>query len=324
VCQRLIESLGPWRALEAAKHAGHRLKSAKTRLFEALLLDLRLQHSYYRESTRVHSFLLAGTQVTRIRKVSCFRMTAFSAVAYKSPLHQMTETTPTRLWNDSASMSELAYSIEHGAVGATCNPVIAVGILKKEMPVWKSRITELVSQFPEATESDIGWRVVEKMSIKAAALLDTIFHKEKGRNGRLSIQTDPRFFKNSTAIVEQARRFDKLASNMIVKIPATCAGIAAMEEATYEGISINATVSFTVPQCIAVAEAVERGLRRRDIEGKDISTMGPVCTIVVGRLDDWLKVVTEKARLCVDPGYLEWAGVAVFKKAYILCTGASL
>ena len=50
-------------------------------------------------------------------------------VTYKSPLHEMTQTTPTVLWNDSADMDELRYAIENGAVGATCNPVIAVGIL---------------------------------------------------------------------------------------------------------------------------------------------------------------------------------------------------
>ena len=44
--------------------------------------------------------------------------------------------------------------------------------------------------------------------------------------------------------------------------------------------------------------------------------MGPVCTLMVGRLDDWLKVLHDKHNLSVDPGYLEWAGVAVFKKAY--------
>ncbi len=46
--------------------------------------------------------------------------------------------------------------------------------------------------------------------------------------------------------------------------------------------------------------------------------MGPVCTIMVGRLDDWLKVVAEKQPVTTDPGYLEWAGVAVFKKTYRL------
>jgi transaldolase len=89
-----------------------------------------------------------------------------------------------------------------------------------------------------------------------------------------------------------------------------------MEEATYRGISINATVSFTLPQAIAVAEAVERGLARREKEGLDIGSMGPVCTIMVGRLDDWLKVLIDKDNVCIDPGYLEWAGVAVFKKTY--------
>ncbi len=44
--------------------------------------------------------------------------------------------------------------------------------------------------------------------------------------------------------------------------------------------------------------------------------MGPVCTIMVGRLDDWLKVVLDRRDITVDPGILEWAGVAVFKKAY--------
>jgi hypothetical protein len=46
-----------------------------------------------------------------------------TVAAYKSPLHQMTQTTRTCLWNDSASLQELAYSLGHGAVGATCNPV---------------------------------------------------------------------------------------------------------------------------------------------------------------------------------------------------------
>ena len=64
-------------------------------------------------------------------------MTESTVTAYKSPLHKMTQTTPTCLWNDSASISELKYSIEHGAVGATCNPVIVLGVLKKELQVWK-------------------------------------------------------------------------------------------------------------------------------------------------------------------------------------------
>ncbi len=237
-------------------------------------------------------------------------------VAYKSPLYEMTQTTPTCLWNDSATLSELTYSIEHGGVGATCNPVIVLDALKKEPHLWNDRIRAIAREMPTATEEEVGWKLVEEISAKRSELLLPVFAKYQGRNGRLSIQTDPHYYRSAEALVQQAKRFDSLAPNMIVKIPATQAGIAAIEEATYHGISINATVSFALPQCIAVAEAMERGFNRRQKEGLDISRMGPVCTIMAGRLDDWLKVVAEKQDIILEPGYLEWAGVAVFKKAY--------
>jgi transaldolase len=237
-------------------------------------------------------------------------------VAYKSPLYEMTQTTPTCLWNDSATLSELTYSIEHGGVGATCNPVIVLDALKKEAQLWNDRIRAIAREMPTATEEEVGWKLVEEISAKRSELLLPIFATHQGRNGRLSIQTDPHYYRSADALLQQAKRFDSLAPNMIVKIPATQAGIAAIEEATYHGISINATVSFALPQCIAVAEAMERGFQRRQKEGLDISRMGPVCTIMGGRLDDWLKVVAEKQDIILEPGYLEWAGVAVFKKAY--------
>ena len=245
-------------------------------------------------------------------------MTQATATAFKSPLHKMTQTTPTCLWNDSASIQELTYSMEHGGVGATCNPVIVLGVLKSELAIWKTRIEALLKEFPTADEDEIAWKVVREISVRAAALLKPVFDAQGGKNGRLSIQTDPRLYRDTKRIVEQAEEFSRLAPNMIVKIPVTSAGIPAIEEATYRGISINATVCFTLPQCVAVAEAAERGLKRREKEGKEIASMGPVCTIMVGRLDDWLKVLIEKENVAIDPGYTEWAGVAVFKKTYKL------
>ncbi len=243
---------------------------------------------------------------------------AIISSGFKSPLHQMTQTTPTCLWNDSAATRELSYSIEHGAVGATCNPVIVLGVVKAEMDHWGPVLRRLVAEHPTAGEDVIGWHLVEEVSRHAASLLVPIFVEQAGRNGRLSIQTDPRFYRDANALVEQAVHFSELAPNMIVKIPATAAGITAIEEATYRGVSINATVSFTLPQCVAVGEAVERGLRRREAAGKETASISPVCTIMVGRLDDWLKAVMERDGIATDPGHLEWAGVAVFKKAYAL------
>src|SRR5215831_8568570 len=109
-------------------------------------------------------------------------MNPSSAVAYKSPLNQMTQSTPTHLWNDSASIQELNYSLEHGATGATCNPVIVLGVLKKEMGLWRERIRELIEECPTATEHQIAWRLVQEISVKGAALLRPVFEAEHGRN----------------------------------------------------------------------------------------------------------------------------------------------
>jgi transaldolase len=154
------------------------------------------------------------------------------------------------------------------------------------------------------------------MSVRAAPLLMPAFEASGGRAGRLSIQTDPTLFRDAPAMVTQAFGFTGLAPNVIVKFPTTAAGVEAMEEATYRGISVNATVSFSVAQAIAAAEAVERGLRRRESEGLDVATMGPVITIMMGRLEDWVREVVERDGLTVHPSALPWAGVAIFKRAY--------
>src|SRR3954453_13741865 len=232
------------------------------------------------------------------------------------PLLRMAQETPTVLWNDSATLSELSAAIGWGAVGATCNPVIALAALRSDLPRWQQRIREYAAEHPTASESDIGWAMVRELSVEAAALLTDAFTEPRRRHGRLSAHTDPRLYRDPDALVAQAVEFDALAPNVIVKIPATENGIRAMEEATYRGVSINATVSFTVPQGVAAAEAIERGLQRREAEGQDVSAMGPVCTIMVGRLDDHLKAVAKREVITVDPGVLEWAGVAVFKRAY--------
>ena len=232
------------------------------------------------------------------------------------PLLTASRTTPTVLWNDSADPDELRQSISFGCVGATCNPTIAYTCINQKKERWLPRIAELAEQMPEATESEIGWRIVRELSLEAAGLLEPAFEEHKGRNGRLSMQTDPRLARSAKALADQAEEFSNLAENIIVKIPATSVGVRAIEEATYRGVSVNVTVSFSVPQAVATGEAIERGLRRREAEGKDISAMGPVVTLMVGRLDDWIKIVAKREGLFLDPGHLEWAGIAAFKRAY--------
>ncbi len=232
-----------------------------------------------------------------------------------SPMKKSVTICDMEIWNDSCSLEELKYAISHGASGATTNPVIVLNVLKQEMHLWEDRIKEIIKEMPEASEIDIAWKLIEEMAVKGAGLLKPVFDRTQGKKGRISIQTNAQLYRDAAAMTAQAVRFSQLAENMMVKIPATAAGVKAFEEATYNGVNINATVCFTVPQAVAVGEAVERGLKRREAEGKDISFLTPVCTIMVGRLDDWLKVVADKEKIAVTPGVLDWAGVAAFKEA---------
>ena len=236
--------------------------------------------------------------------------------AGKGPLHKTATTTATDYWNDSCSVEELTYAIARGAVGATTNPTIVGDVLKKEMHLWRERIAEIVAVNPTWTEDEITWQLIEEMALRGAELLLPVFAREGGKKGRISIQTDPRFYRDAARITEQALRFSALAPNMQVKIPVTCAGVQAIEEATAAGVSINATVCFTVPQALAVAAAVERGLERREAAGEDVTTMTPVCTLMVGRLDDWMQVLVKRDGVVADPGIEHWAGIACMKKAY--------
>ncbi len=231
-----------------------------------------------------------------------------------SPLGRTVATTSTDIWNDSCAVDELEYAISFGAVGATANPTIVTDVWKADPAHWRNRVRNLADERPDATEIDLAWAIVEEMSLRAAPLLLPAFEASGGRHGRLSMQTDPTLFRSFDRMLAQGEHFASLAPNIVVKFPATSVGVRVMEEATYRGVSVNATVSFSVPQAVAAGEAVERGLRRREAEGLPVDDMGPVITVMMGRLEDWLRVQTERDGVVADPSTLPWSGVAVFKR----------
>lgn len=203
---------------------------------------------------------------------------------YLGKLHQAAVEFPqTDIWMDSCGEEELEYGLKRGIVGATSNPIIVGNVIKNELNIWEKRIKEMVVEMKDASEEDIAWELIYEIGALRSKKLLPVFEANKGKKGRLSLQVNAKYYRNKDKMVEQAVKINSLAPNMQVKIPASAAGVEAMEEATYRGISINATVSFTVAQAVAVAEAVERGLKRREAEGLDNSQMAPICTIMIGR-----------------------------------------
>ena len=236
---------------------------------------------------------------------------------YKGKLHESAVVFPqTEIWMDSCGEEELNFGLERGIAGATSNPTIVGAVIRKELDIWEKRIKELIVEMDDATEDEIVWALIGEIGALRSKKLLPVFEKNKGRKGRLSIQTNAKYYRNTAKMVEQAKVLNALGENMMIKMPAGKAGIDAMEEVTCFGGSINATVSFSVAQAVAVAEAVERGLKRRAAEGLSNETISPVCTLMIGRTDDWMKRYVNETGMVMKPECLEWAGIAVMKEAY--------
>jgi transaldolase len=218
-------------------------------------------------------------------------------------------------WNDSCSLQELRDAVDHGATGATSNPVIVLSAFKADQKAWTPVLDGLIRAHRDRTEDEIAWLLIEEMGRQAAAVLDPVYLSTQARQGFLSMQVSPKFYNNTQRMVEHGKALAALAQNIAIKVPSTAAGIAAAEELVAAGINVNATVSFTVSQAVAVAEAFERGLDRAQKSGADMKRLHPYATLMVGRLDDLLQRVMEKDQIAIDPSYVGWAGIAVFKRA---------
>lgn len=232
--------------------------------------------------------------------------------------HRMSEMT--RLgadwWNDSGVPSELGEAVSLGAVGGTSNPVIVAQAAKANPLLCTPILERLVAENSSATEDEVAWQLIHQLGILSAAQLQPVFDATNGVKGFLSMQVNPKFYPNKDLMVRQAQELSRLAPNIAIKVPATEVGILAMEEMTGLGIRVNATVSFSVAQALAISNAFERGLKRARASGINPDSIHPYITIMIGRVDDHLKRVAEAKSISVDAESLEWAGIAVFKNAH--------
>ena len=219
-------------------------------------------------------------------------------------------------WNDSNDHVELQHAFDEGAVGATSNPVITFQSVKNHPDLWMPVIDEMILENQQASEDEILWMLIDSVGKKAAKILLPVYEKTNRQKGKLSLQVNPKYYRNADAMFEQGQYLASLAPNIAIKCPALPAGIKAMEMLTAAGITVNATVSFTVPQAVQVAEAIERGLSQAEKNSVDTKDVTPYVTIMVGRIDDHLKRVRDSKNINIDPEIINWASIATFKNAY--------
>jgi transaldolase len=115
-------------------------------------------------------------------------------------------------------------------------------------------------------------------------------------------------------MLAMARRFHQWAPNIAVKLPGALSGLDVEEDCIAEGITTTITVSFTVPQVLAIAERHRKGMARAKANG--IKPGRCYSVIMIGRLDDYLREVAHDAHPDVSEQDIRWSGLACTKRAY--------
>ena len=227
-------------------------------------------------------------------------------------LDWVVEQTATRWWHDSADPGELELGLRRGASGVTTNPVLAATAVKNNRERWHADVDRaLARRLPAEQKAEA---LVEIAVTRAAEQLLPAFHRSGGRTGFVCAQVNPIRAADRDCMYPMAKRFHGWAPNIAVKLPATAAGLDVLEECVAEGITVTATVSFTVPQVVAVAERHRAGSRRATANG--ITPGQCFAVIMIGRLDDYLREVAHDSHPAVAESDIVQAGLAVTKRAY--------
>jgi len=136
-----------------------------------------------------------------------------------------------------------------------------------------------------------------------ADLLRPIYDRTNGLDGYVSLEVSPELAHDTKGTISEARRFWKTVErpNLMIKIPATPAGIPAIEQALTDGINVNITLIFSLDSYKAVTEAYLTALESRNAEGKDISHIASVASFFVSRVDTLVdKLLEDKIKASSD------------------------
>jgi transaldolase len=207
----------------------------------------------------------------------------------ESRLHQLSELGQT-VWIDFLSRKmlqtgELERLMRDDAiVGVTSNPTIFQKAIA-EGDFYDEQIRESLAEVDDPKE--IFWRLAETDVGEACDVLEPAWDKGQGGSGYASLEVDPNLAGDSEATIAQAQRLhDEIdRPNLYVKIPATKAGLPAIEEMIARGKNINVTLIFSLERYAEVVEAYIRGLERLLEAGGDPAKVASVASFFVSRVD---------------------------------------
>lgn len=202
-----------------------------------------------------------------------------------TPLESLIST-GTKLWLDSIDPDLVASNRKLGATGATSNPVIVGQILQT------GRFDQGIAEFMASGLDDeaVAWQMTDRLVAEAQQVFQPVWDETEGDDGYVSFELDPLIEDPDLAIpheervsryIELGKKWSAGHDNRMIKVPATAAGIEAVEELAALGTSLNVTLVFTMRQYEAARDAIWRGAQRRS----SLDKFKSVYSIFVSRVD---------------------------------------
>jgi transaldolase len=202
-----------------------------------------------------------------------------------SPLRSLIQA-GTKLWLDSIDPELIQRNRTLGATGATSNPIIIADLIKTGR--FDSDIMRLMRD--GLKDDEIAWQLTDMLVRQAQKVFQSVWESTKGDDGYVSFELDPLLEDPALnmPVAERTRKYIELGkkwsaghTNRMIKIPATPAGLGAVEELTAAGITLNVTLTFTPRQYVAARDAVWRGAQKRASQ----AAFKSVYSIFVSRVD---------------------------------------
>jgi transaldolase len=213
-------------------------------------------------------------------------------MAQLSPLQSLVAA-GTKLWLDSVDPDEVKANRALGATGATSNPIIIGDLIKTGH--FDRLMTQLMREGIDDDEA-LAWRLTDHLVRDAQQVFLPVWEEKHGDDGYVSFELDPLLEDSSCKLSLQERRaryielgkqWSKGHKNRMIKVPATPAGLSALEELAAAGVTLNVTLIFGQDQYRTARDSIWRGAQRR---AAGLTHFKSVYSIFVSRLD----VYTEK------------------------------
>lgn len=219
----------------------------------------------------------------------------------------------TKLWLDSIDPELVASNRAWGATGATSNPIIIANLIQTGR--FDGDLDRLIAD--GKTDDQIAWSLTDQLVRAAQQVFHPAWKETKGNDGYVSFELDPLLedvernlphAERVAAYVELGKRWAAGHDNRMIKVPATPAGLDALEPLAAAGITLNVTLLFTLRQYRAARDAVWRGAQKRS----SLAGFKSVYSIFVSRLD----VYTLKAVPQLSPAAQGQVGIVNAKRTW--------